>query len=213
MNPPDSQKPPRNGCYVLLTRFNHSCVPNCRISSAVAGPSDADASALASVATRTIHVGEELTFCYQNKELDAMTRRERHRVLPFACTCHVCSGTASQRLCSDLRRRLFRGMVYLIQGYDMNATTKQSPGLPLIIDPALKLRAERSQHTASSTFVYIALLLAVMEAEGIWGHFQLEGLSTLLPYLETPARRAIASRALEQSTAAECFFFAAGLYK
>lgn len=187
--PPSS---PSDGCYALYARLNHSCVPNCIGWSTPTGQHDALVPGASIVATRSIDTGDEIVISYHSNRLNTMTMRERSKLLRFTCTCQVCSGTASQRLCSDLRRRLLRGVIYLMQGHDEKHMTEQQPQLPLIVDPALKLRAERGEHKPSMSFVYAALMLAAC--------------------LETPARRTIAAHAIAQSTAAECFFFAAVLY-
>lgn len=74
--------PLRHGLFVLHSRFNHSCIPNCKIPTSVGDVA-------ARFATRAIVAGEEITFCY-NIDCKGMTRHERHQALRFVCDCKAC---------------------------------------------------------------------------------------------------------------------------
>lgn len=55
---PNPSGPEHHGVYVLLSRLNHSCVPNSNIPD-----TDIEGGIIACFATRDIEVGEEITFC------------------------------------------------------------------------------------------------------------------------------------------------------
>ncbi|KAJ4329791.1 hypothetical protein N0V87_010556 [Didymella glomerata] len=60
------------GCYILLSRINHSCIPNAKIPD-----SNIEGTSIACFATRDIEEGEEITFCY-NTDFMCRTSRDRH---------------------------------------------------------------------------------------------------------------------------------------
>ncbi|KAL5341349.1 hypothetical protein BJX70DRAFT_66362 [Aspergillus crustosus] len=95
------------GFFVLHSRINHSCLPNCKaLTRAEEG--------LSATATRDILKGEEITTCY-GTDFDRRVRSDRHRLLQFVCKCELCcAGTTAQQL-SDLRRTLLRGLGYVLR--------------------------------------------------------------------------------------------------
>jgi hypothetical protein len=54
---PQANEPPIHGLFLLLSRFNHSCIPNSKFPST-------DGEVIACFATKDIAAGEEITFCY-----------------------------------------------------------------------------------------------------------------------------------------------------
>lgn len=79
---PQTNEPSIHGVFLLYSRFNHSCVPNCKIP-------DMGEEIFASFATRDIALEEEPTFCY-NTDFECRTRHERHQALLFECDCKAC---------------------------------------------------------------------------------------------------------------------------
>ncbi|KAI7783514.1 hypothetical protein LA080_011643 [Diaporthe eres] len=73
--------PPAHGLLIVLSRFNHSCLPNCKV------PSDGpEKDQLQPYATMAVMAGEELTFCY-NTDFELRTTQDRTQRLGF----HVCA--------------------------------------------------------------------------------------------------------------------------
>lgn len=199
---------PAWGFFVLHSRFNHSCLPNCKI------PDTIRDDTMASFATRPIDAGEEILFCYET-DFAARTAADRHRALRFTCHCRACSPGSPFQQCSDMRRWLVRGLSYLIRGVDIDGK-KHVRGRPLIVDRELRQAAERRQRPLSSLFIDYCLIMALLESEGLFDRLKLDSLMACVRRLaasfQTPSNAAIASRALEEPTAAERLFFAAGLY-
>lgn len=203
-----SNTSPARGFYVLHSRFNHSCLPNCKI------PDTIENDTIASFATRPIDAGEEILFCYET-DFEARTALDRRRILQFACNCKACCpGTLFQK-CSDLRRRLVRGLNYLIHGVDIDGK-KEIHGRPLIVDRRLKQAAEHREQPLSSLFIYYSLTMALLESEGLLDQFKLDSLmpciQRLANWFQTPSNASIAFHTMEQPTAAERLFFAVGLF-
>ncbi|KAJ6781957.1 hypothetical protein PWT90_02022 [Aphanocladium album] len=199
---------PARGLFVLHSRFNHSCLPNCKL------PDNIQDDTIASFAIRPIDPGEEIVFSYE-PDFEARTAADRHSILRFTCTCRACvPGTTFQR-CSDLRRQLIRGMNYLIQGVDIDGK-RQICRRPLIVDSKLKQAAEHRELELSSIFIYYLLTMALLDSEGLLDHFKLGSLlpcvQTLATLFQTPSNAMIALRAIKQPTAAERLFVGAGLY-
>ncbi|XWW99673.1 hypothetical protein V2A60_007684 [Cordyceps javanica] len=144
---------PARGFFVLHSRFNHSCLPNCKI------PDSIQNNTIISFATRSINVGEELFLCYE-PDFEARTAANRSSILGFTCCCQAYLPGSSFQQYSDLRRRLVRGLNYLIQGVDLDGK-KQIRGRPLIVDLDLKQTAERRQLKLSSLFFYNLLTMAL----------------------------------------------------
>ncbi|XWX00433.1 hypothetical protein V2A60_008453 [Cordyceps javanica] len=61
---------PARGFFVLHSRFNHSCLPNCKI------PDSIQNDTIVSIATRSINAGEEMFFCYE-PDFEARTAVDR----------------------------------------------------------------------------------------------------------------------------------------
>jgi hypothetical protein len=128
-----SDNPLKHGLFLIHSRLNHSCIPNCNVPST-------KGEIIASFATKDIAAGEKITFCY-NTEFECSTRGGRHQVLRFTCECKAClPGTLFQHL-SDTRRTLIRGLQYLTFGRDLNGQ-RQGSESPIIIDSQLKKAAE-----------------------------------------------------------------------
>ncbi|KAK7941523.1 uncharacterized protein PG986_013910 [Apiospora aurea] len=108
---------PAHGFFPLLSRFNHCCLPNAAVPLINAQDAAADVGP-ALIATRDIARGDEIAFSYDPR-FESRTARERHASLGFACGCRACHppGTRSQRA-SDLRRRLVRGLQFMVSGAD-----------------------------------------------------------------------------------------------
>lgn len=83
----------------------------------------------------------------------------------FECDCRACvSGTAYQLL-SDLRRRLIRGLYYLVTGID-DGPENSNPNCP-ISDPDLRKAVDTFTTPSTSRFVHGLLYVALLEAEGL----------------------------------------------
>ncbi|KAI1381783.1 hypothetical protein F4677DRAFT_3840 [Hypoxylon crocopeplum] len=150
--------PPHHGLYLLLSRFNHSCIPN----SYVSYKGD---EVTASYATRHIVVDEEITTCYK-RGLECQTRRKRHEALHFVCECKAClPGTPFHKL-SEVRRQLIRGLSYLTKGVDIDGK-RQTSVSPIITDPRLKMAAETHRIPLSSILIYEHLIVVLLEEEDL----------------------------------------------
>jgi hypothetical protein len=164
--------PARHGLYPLLSRFNHSCIPNCKVPEFIDGTSRNGVGAISSFATEEIAYGEEITFCH-NDNLEGRARSDRHRELCFVCDCRACTlGTPFQKL-SDMRRIFIRGLNYLTQGRDIDYQ-KDTSRNPLILNPALKKAAEEMKITISAKLVYILLSMVLVEQEGLLDAFEVK---------------------------------------
>ncbi|KAK5988884.1 SET domain-containing protein 5 [Cladobotryum mycophilum] len=148
-----------HGLFLLHSRFNHSCMPNTVI------PAN-DRGVVTSFAIRDILPGEEITFLY-NRNLEYMTRGERQIVQRFMCSCKTCTkGGPLQQELSDMRRRLARGLEYLINGQDVDRNQHHAD-YSLIIDLELKKAAEGLCIPFSSRFIYNLLIIFLIEEEGL----------------------------------------------
>ncbi|KFY82379.1 hypothetical protein V498_08613, partial [Pseudogymnoascus sp. VKM F-4517 (FW-2822)] len=125
-----------HGFFVLLSRLNHSCMPNSNIPD-----TNIEGDVIACFATRDIAVGEEITFCY-NEDFACRTRQERHRALRFMCACSACEASPSAQELSDLRRRLMRGLHYLTHGEDTVCGLGMESTAPVISDARLRAAGE-----------------------------------------------------------------------
>jgi SET domain-containing protein len=147
-----------HGCYLLLSRFNHSCAPNAKVPTGGAGET------LRCYATKDVAAGEEITISY-SVDFEAMTSVERQEALKWRnvarCRCAVCTGPG--RRMSDLRRRLIRGLRYLSFGKDMDGT-QQAWIKP---DPALRRAAERFDVPLPDRVVYAFFLGYLLGQEGL----------------------------------------------
>ncbi|KAF2670947.1 SET domain-containing protein [Microthyrium microscopicum] len=148
---------PPTGVYILSSRFNHSCVPNCFII-----PRETN---MVTYASQDIAQGDELKFCY-NSELRYQVAEERLRTLLFKhVDCKACE-PGSYRDISDFRRTLIRALEYLSLGIDKNAK-QGTPFAIKHIDPELRKKAESGCMTLTSRFIYDVFIVALMEAEGL----------------------------------------------
>lgn len=146
-----------HGPFVLLSRFNHSCVPNGRV------PFNEDTSS-SILANRDIAAGEEITHCYIPFFM-AWTSSERSRHMRFDCDCRACVPGTEYQLLSDSRRRLIRGLYLLVTGLN-NMPRGSSPDCP-IPDPKLRQAADRFTTPLTSRYVQGLLYFALLEAEGL----------------------------------------------
>lgn len=170
----------RFGCYILLSRINHSCIPNAKIPD-----SNIEGTSIACFATRDIEEGEEITFCY-NTDFMCRTSRDRHRELRFVCECKACrSGTTFHRL-SEMRRTMIRGLQYLLHGKDFDG--KRGP--QVVFEVGLRRKAEKFDIGAADRLVYIILTMVLLEQEGLLDRFMLERMQCsichLIMALKTP---------------------------
>lgn len=195
-------RPPAQGMLLLLSRFNHSCVPNAKIPTF-----RGNEQALAILATRGIAAGEEITFCY-SFDVKFRTRGERHEELRFVCECRAClPGTLFQQL-SDARRRLYRGLCYLVNGNDpLGGGRQRVTDSPIITDPQLRRQAETFSIPLSSRFVYHVLIDFLLEEEGLLDdlddprhHGVSRGVLFLAGAFQTIDNAIIAVQALAQDT-------------
>ncbi|EGP87576.1 uncharacterized protein MYCGRDRAFT_93271 [Zymoseptoria tritici IPO323] len=112
---------PREGCFGHASRFNHSCAPNCAITT------NGQWQQQQCLTIRDVSVGEDLTFSYTEDFL-LMTTQERMEDLAmggFSCGCTLCTQPAEDRVVSDLRRMLMRHMAFLWRGHDSRSAIPQ----------------------------------------------------------------------------------------
>jgi hypothetical protein len=163
-----STEPPTHGLFPLLSRFNHSCVPNSKV------PTTSEM-VVKNFAAGDILAGEEITFCY-NTDFESRTRYERHRALRFVCDCKACLiGTRFQQL-SDLRRRLIRGLQYLSDGTDL-PEEPHCHAWPVIVDSRRRKEAENFDIPLSARFIYQLLAITLLQDEGLLDDFMIERLN------------------------------------
>ncbi|KAK8097387.1 hypothetical protein PG984_016526 [Apiospora sp. TS-2023a] len=209
---PEAGKP-RHGFFPLLSRFNHSCLPNAAVPIVKDAPRDAPAL----YATRDITAGEEIRFSY-DPHFESQTARERHEALGFACDCPACRpGTTFQRA-SDLRRRLIRGLQFMVSGEDPAdaAVSGGSGQFQVIADPAIRKEVAELRTPLSSQLVHTLLTVCLMEAEGILDDFEVgrlqPGITAMATMFRRPNNASIARHAMAQSTPSERLRVAFGLY-
>lgn len=192
-----------HGFFLLHSRFNHSCLPNCKI------PDEAQAGdCMASYATCDIEVGAEILFCYE-PDFDCRTRDDRHRILRFECTCRACDQTSDFHVLSDMRRILMRGLDYLNSGHDLDDSLHGSRTRPIIADAGLRQAAETYSISLSSRFIYNVLMMALCEQEGLLDEFvkerMLPGFKSMAQSFGTQSNREVAEMALTWKSWTENF--------
>ena len=192
-----------HGFFLLHSRFNHSCLPNCKI------PDDAQpGDCIISYATRDIEAGAEILFCYE-PDFDYRTRNDRHRILRFECTCRACNKTSDFHALSEMRRILMRGLDYLNSGHDMDDSLHGSRVRPIIVDAVLRKAAETYSITLSSRFIYTVLTMTLCEQEGLLDEFvekrMLPGIAQLAQLFSTESNREMVMKALRQKNWTERF--------
>ncbi|KAK8054898.1 hypothetical protein PG993_000125 [Apiospora rasikravindrae] len=196
---------PAHGFFPLLSRFNHACLPN----AAVPLLKDADAPAL--YATRDIAAGEEIAFSYDPR-FESRTARERHASLGFACGCRACHppGSRFQRA-SDLRRRLIRGLQFMVSGDDDGEER-----FHVIAEPEVRKQVAECRTPLSVLLVCNLLTQCLMEAEGILDDFEIgrlqPGATAMAKMLRRPENARIARFAMAQRTPNERLRVAFALY-
>lgn len=136
----------RWGLFPCHSRFNHSCQENAFVPESQSEPG-VGRNSTSSFAVRDIAAGEEITIGYQNG-FHSHTMDERRRLLTFECRCTVCDRASKDRnfrQVSDMRRRLMRGLVYLLDSIDENSEydDDNSPHFkPVICDPVMRKAAD-----------------------------------------------------------------------
>lgn len=192
-----------HGFFLLHSRFNHSCLPNCKI------PDDAQPDdSITSYATCDIKAGAEILFCYET-DFDYRTRDDRHRILRFECVCRACDRTSDFHVLSEMRRILMRGLDYLNTGHDIDDSLHGSRTRPIIADAGLRKVAETHSISLSSRFIYNLLMMALCEQEGLLDEFvekrMLPGIVQLAQLFRTESNREMAMKALKQDKWTERF--------
>lgn len=197
----------RWGLFPCHSRFNHSCQANAGVPETVS-ESRVGKKSMSSYAERDIAAGEEITISYKNG-FRSRTLYERHRLLKFKCRCAVCDRASKDktfRQVSDLRRRLIRGLIYLLDGIDENSEydDDDSHSRPVICDPVMRKAADNCDFPLSARLIYDLLLAALSEAEGTmdvetaantWTHVWRRACS-----FGTEGNRKIAKLAVQQKT-------------
>lgn len=174
---PVSTNPPAWGLLIVLSRFNHSCIPNCKVPEL-----SAEQNQLQIYATRVIMPGEELTICY-NPDFELRTTLDRHQQLRFKCDCKACQIGAPFQRVSDMRRALLRGLHYITHGKDMDGQ-RQVHARSILSDPGVKSAAEEFRIPLSTRFIATALMGYLLEEEGLLDHFMVE---RILPSMRSTA--------------------------
>ncbi|PQE17468.1 SET domain protein [Rutstroemia sp. NJR-2017a WRK4] len=153
--------------FVLMSRFNHSCVPNARI------PVRHNEAA-AIFAVRDIELEEEITFCYTS-DLSVRVSSQRRRVLGFPCQCQACQISTPFHELSEARRTLLRGLDFLTGGKEV-VNEGQDLEKPIIFDPKLRKQVQDFDISLSSRFIYDILIVYLLEEEGLLDEFLLKEL-------------------------------------
>ena len=192
-----------HGLFLLLSRFNHSCIPNTKIPLPKKGT-------VTSFATRDIVAGEEITFCYETN-FEGKTRHERHQALRFVCDCRACRINTPFQQLSDMRRTLIRGLQYLKCGRDIHGCALP----PIIFDPKVRQAAERFEFPLSARLIHDLFIMALLEEEELLDDFMVEGLRPAMMRVTTafeiPSNASIARLAMTQGTWLGKFCTALGL--
>lgn len=197
----------RWGLFPCHSRFNHSCQPNAGVPESQSD-SWVKRTSTSSYAERGIAAGEEITISYKNG-FRSRTLSERHRLLKFKCRCIVCDRASKDqnfRQISDMRRRLIRGLIYLLDGIDENSEYDgdDSHSRPVICDPVMRKAADNCDFPLSARLIYDLLLAALNETEGLldvetaantWTHVWRRACS-----FGTEENRKIAKLAVQQKT-------------
>ncbi|KAG0156773.1 hypothetical protein PDIDSM_3954 [Penicillium digitatum] len=189
----DLDEPEAHGLFPLHSRFNHSCIPNCKVPTV-------SREVISSFATRDIEVGEEINLCYYS-DFECRTRYERHQALGFTCDCRAClPGTTFQQL-SELRRRLIRGLQYLARGVDLYG---QRQSHSIIVDSTMKFVAETFSITLSARLIYALLSIFFLEEEGLLDDFMdaklRPSLTKTVQLFKSETNRGVVGLAMEQNT-------------
>ncbi|KAJ5934892.1 hypothetical protein N7466_004439 [Penicillium verhagenii] len=145
---------PAWGFFLLQSRFNNSCTPNSRIVAMGQG-------VIVRYANRDIQPGEEITSIHTVYDF-VSTRFERQRRISFPCHCATCQLPPLLQQASDLRRRLMRGLVFLIDGED------QCSSSPVIIDTEMRRRAASFDLSLCTIIFFDFLLLFLLAEEGLF---------------------------------------------
>jgi hypothetical protein len=186
------------GLFILLPRFNHSCLPNARISM-----TDEASRTMKIFASKTILDGDEITLEVR-PELECLTKEERRQQLGFACRCMLCQSRVTATQLSDSRRRLIRGLLYLLFGEDLQGKAEIAATRPVIADCKLRRAAETFNIPLCSRFVYGLTLAVLLEEEGLLGYRRLAKVLRLIhqPILmfRTPRIQRLAKQAIAQAT-------------
>jgi hypothetical protein len=207
----DGIKPLGHGLFILLSRLNHSCIPNSKVP-----VPEADGEIIANFATRDIAAGEEITFCYDT-DFELRTRNDRHQALRFECDCKACLiGTPFQKL-SDARRTFIRGLECLRLGVDMvGLGQRRGTAPPIIFDSELRKAAETFSIPISARLLYNLLIVYLLEEEGLLDDFMLERLKPdilqTVALFQTESNARIARSAMVQETWLEKLCTAFTLY-
>lgn len=105
---------PSYGCFAVSSRFNHSCLPNSAITAAGGKPTF-------KVFT-DVEKDQELTFAYVDS-LQYMHTKQRQtelkRINVHDCKCRLCCSPPLERVVSDMRRGLLRGLLFMVRGQDL----------------------------------------------------------------------------------------------
>ncbi|KAJ5963422.1 uncharacterized protein N7479_003298 [Penicillium vulpinum] len=192
----DRNEPEAHGLFPLHSRFNHSCIPNAKIPN-VTGE------VISSFATKDIHAGEEINFCY-NTDFECRTRYERHQALRFTCQCMACLPGTSFRRLSDIRRRLIRGLQYLTRGVDLDRNGQKQTSHPIIVDSKLRMMAETFSIPLSSRWIYALLTIFFLEEEGLLDDFMearlRPSLTKTVQFFKSESNQSIVRKAMQQNT-------------
>lgn len=189
--------PLAHGLFVILSRFNNSCIPNCKT------PHEGlYKEQLQVYATRVIMPGEELTICYL-PDLELRTAGERTQRLRFQCHCKACSSGTSFKRISDMRRTLLRGLHYLTHGEDVDGLRPVSER-PILNDPQVRRAAEELRIPLSTRLIAHVLRGFLLEEEGLLDHLMVErilpGVRVVAASFRTPSNARMAAIVVAQKS-------------
>ncbi|KAJ5949505.1 hypothetical protein N7454_001089 [Penicillium verhagenii] len=188
--------------YLLQSRFNNSCIPNSRIVAMSEGM-------IVRYANKDIQPGEEITGHHTTYDF-LSTRFERQRRINFPCQCAACQLPPPLQQASDLRRRLVRGLISLIDGED----PRNKPSI--IINAELRRLAGSFDLSLCTIIFFDFLLLFLLAEEGLLNDTFLAGFGGGLArrglFIISESNRIIFERARRQRTWEERLQIATRLY-
>ncbi|KAK8000898.1 SET domain-containing protein [Apiospora marii] len=180
---------------LLMSRFNHSCVPNA-FTPHIGAVQGTERTASHMFAAVDIPAGAEITFAY-SQALYYRPRASRQDILAaggFECQCPACSHGENEQLVSDLRRTMLLRLRSLL---------KFEP-TSLVVDPELRQAADQLEILHSSRFLYHLLIPCFLEAEGVLDAITMDAifrdLELFADWFMEPYNAAVAKGALEQET-------------
>ncbi|KAF2753367.1 SET domain-containing protein [Pseudovirgaria hyperparasitica] len=155
----DQPIPHAQGLFLISSRLNHSCIPNA-VFPRIQPKTGHGYRPAVLLALRPIAIGEEILFDYDPAH--AYLTAKQRRAVPywkFTCTCAACDDNYPQRVESDMRRALLRGLHYLIHRRDVPECSRLKP-------PVLQ-NATSGRPDPNTIAMWQAISGYIAEAEGL----------------------------------------------